>query len=279
MAILLFGGLALFLYGMEQMGGALNEVAGDRLKEILGKITTNQVAGVATGAGVTAVIQSSSITTVLLVGFVSANVMTFSQAIGLILGTDIGTTITAQIVAFLVKKYTLTLVTVGFAMQFAGRQEKIKQYATLEMGLGTAFYGLLVIGDAMKPLCTYEPFVQLMLDVADPLTGVPIVLAFTELIQSSSATTGIIIVMASQGLVSLEGGIALALGANIGTFATAGLAVMGMSHETVAHVTFKTLGVLMIVWFIPWFADHARWISPVADGLRGTARMAAETPR
>ena len=283
MAMLLFGGLAIFLFGMDQMGGALKDVAGDRLKDILGKMTTNRVMGVATGAGVTAVIQSSSITTVILVGFVSANVMNLSQAIGVILGADIGTTITAQIVAFPVKKYALIPVTVGFAMLFAGRREKIKQYGALVMGLGMVFFGLLIMGDAMKPLRTYDPFVQLMQEVSNPLTGILISTVFTALIQSSSATTGIIIVMASQGLVSLEGGIALALGANIGTCATAGLAAIGKSREAVrvavAHVTFKILGVLIIVWFIPWFAELARWISPVADELSGTAKMAAETPR
>ncbi len=283
MAMLLFGGLAIFLFGMDQMGGALKDVAGDRLKDILGKMTTNRLMGVATGAGVTAFIQSSSITTVILVGFVSANVMNLSQAIGVILGADIGTTITAQIVAFPVKQYALIPVTVGFAMLFAGRREKIKQYGALVMGLGMVFFGLLIMGDAMKPLRTYSPFVQLMQEVSEPLTGILISTAFTALIQSSSATTGIIIVMASQGLVSLEGGIALALGANIGTCATAGLAAIGKSREAVrvavAHVTFKILGVLIMVWFIPWFAELARWISPVAEELSGTAKMAAETPR
>jgi len=283
MAMQLFGGLAMFLFGMEQMGEALKAVAGDRLKDLLGKLTTNRVMGAVTGAGVTAIIQSSSITTVMLVGFVSANVMNLSQAIGVILGADIGTTITAQIVAFPVKQYALILVTVGFAMLFIGRRDDIKRYGALIMGLGMIFYGMLLMGVAMKPLRSYDPFIQLMQEVSNPLVGILVSTAFTALIQSSSATTGVIIVLASQGLVNLEGGIALALGANIGTCATAGLAAIGKQREAVrvavAHVTFKILGVLLIVWFIPWFAELARWVSPVADDLSGAARMAAETPR
>ena len=283
MGMQLLGGLAMFLFGMEQMGESLKEVAGDKLKDILGKLTTNRVMGAVTGAGVTAVIQSSSVTTVMLVGFVSANVMNLSQAIGVILGADIGTTITAQIVAFPVKKYALILVVIGFGMLFIGKKDKIKQYGALIMGLGMVFYGMLVMGAAMKPLRTYEPFILLMQEVSNPFVGILVATAFTALIQSSSATTGIIIVMASQGLVTLEGGIALALGANIGTCATAGLAAIGKPREAVrvavAHVTFKILGVAIMVWFIPYFAEVARWISPVADDLSGTAKMAAETPR
>jgi phosphate:Na+ symporter len=283
MAMQLFGGLALFLFGMDQMGEALKEVAGDRLKDILGKLTTNRVMGVVTGAGVTAVIQSSSVTTVMLVGFVSANVMTLSQAIGVILGADIGTTITAQIVAFPVKKYALVLVTGGFLMLFVSKREQIKRYGALVMGLGLVFFGMLIMGDAMKPLRSYEPFIALMQNVSNPVIGILVATAFTALIQSSSATTGIIIVMASQGLVSLEGGIALALGANIGTCATAGLAAIGKPREAVrvavAHVTFKILGVAIMVWFIPWFAELARMISPVSEELTGTAQLAADTPR
>ena len=283
MAMQLFGGLAMFLFGMEQMGEALKQVAGDRLRVILGKLTTNRVMGVVTGAGVTAVIQSSSVTTVMLVGFVSANVMNLSQAVGVILGADIGTTITAQIVAFPVKQYALILVTAGFGMLFIARQENIKRYGALIMGLGMIFYGMVLMGDGMKPLRSYEPFIQLMQDVSNPVIGILVATAFTALVQSSSATTGVIIVLASQGLVNLEGGIALALGANIGTCATAGLAAIGKPREAVrvavAHVTFKILGVLIIVWFIPWFAELARWVSPVADDLSGSAKLAAETPR
>ncbi|MCP5368092.1 MAG: Na/Pi cotransporter family protein [Hyphomicrobiales bacterium] len=283
MGMSLCGGLALFLFGMEQMGEALKMVAGDRMRDILAKLTTNRLAGLLTGAGVTAVIQSSSVTTVMLVGFVSAGLMSLSQAIGVILGADIGTTITAQIVAFPVKKYALLLVTVGFVLIFVGKKDTVKQYGALIMGLGMVFFGMGVMSDAMKPMRSYQPFIELMHNVDNPVVGILIATAFTSLIQSSSATMGVVIVLAQQGLITLEGGIALALGANIGTCATAGLASIGKPREAVrvavAHVTFKIAGVLLIVWFIPPFADLVRAISPAEEGLTGAALLAAEVPR
>ena len=283
MGMQVFGGLAIFLFGMDQMSEALKAVAGNRMRDILGQLTNNRVTGLLTGASITAVIQSSSVTTVMLVGFVTAGMMSLSQAIGVILGADIGTTITAQIVAFPVKKYALVLVTTGFVMLFVGRKEKIKQYGTLIMGLGMIFFGLAIMSDAMKPLRTYQPFIQLMQDVANPLVGILIATLFTALIQSSSATMGVVIVLAQQGLITLEGGIALALGANIGTCATAGLASIGKPREAVrvavAHVTFKIVGVALIFYFIPHLAEFCRWISPAYPELTGMDKLAKETPR
>ena len=283
MLIQLAGGLALFLFGMDQMGEALKVVAGEKMRLILGRLTTNRLMGLVTGTVVTAIIQSSSVTTVMLVGFVTANLMSLSQAIGVILGADIGTTITAQIVAFPVKKYALLLVATGFLMTFVSRKEDIRQYGILVMGLGLIFFGMGVMSDAMKPLRSYEPFIELMQNVSNPLIGILVSTAFTALVQSSSATMGIVIVLASQGLISLEGGIALALGANIGTCATAGLAALGKPREAVrvavAHVTFKIAGVLLIVWFIPPFAELVRAVSPAAEHLSGMDRLAADTPR
>ena len=283
MFIQLAGGLALFLFGMDQMGEALKIVAGDKMRLILGKLTTNRVMGLVTGAIVTAIIQSSSVTTVMLVGFVTANLMSLSQAIGVILGADIGTTITAQIVAFPIKKYALLLVAAGFLMTFTSRKDDVRHYGVLVMGLGLIFFGMAVMSGAMKPLRSYEPFIDLMQNVSNPLIGILISTAFTALVQSSSATMGIVIVLASQGLISLEGGIALALGANIGTCATAGLAAIGKPREAVrvavAHVTFKIVGMLLIVWFIPPFADLVRSISPASEHLAGMDRLAADTPR
>jgi len=279
----LAGGLALFLFGMEQMAEALKVVAGDRMKAILGKLTTNRLTGLITGAGVTAVIQSSSVTTVMLVGFVSANLMSLSQAIGVILGADIGTTVTAQIVAFKVTKYALALVAVGFFLIFIGKRETIRHYGSLIMGLGLIFFGMAVMSAGMKPVRSYEPFILMMQSVSNPVIGILIATAFTAIIQSSSATMGVVIVLASQGLITLEGGIALALGANIGTCATAGLAAIGKPREAVrvavAHVTFKIAGVLLVVWWIPALADLCREISPVSEHLTGTERLARDTPR
>ena len=283
MGMQLFGGLAIFLFGMEQMAEALKKVAGNRMKTILGTLTTNRFMGMITGTVVTAVIQSSSVTTVMLVGFVTAGLMSLSQAIGVILGADIGTTITAQIVAFKVTKYALMLVGIGFVMIFLGKKDTTKHYGVLVMGLGMIFFGMGIMSTGMRPLRSYEPFINLMQQVSNPVIGILIATAFTGLVQSSSATMGVVIAMAMQGLITLEAGIALALGANIGTCATAGLAAIGKPREAVrvavAHVTFKIVDVLMIVWFIPPFADLVRAISPVEESLTGFDKLAAETPR
>ncbi len=284
MGMTMLGGLALFLFGMEQMAEALKKVAGDSMRQILAKLTNSRIMGLLTGAFVTAIIQSSSVTTVMLVGFVTAGLMSLSQAIGVILGADIGTTITAQIVAFKVTKYALLLIAGGFLMIFTGKSEATKQYGHLVMGLGMIFFGMGVMSDGMRPLRSYEPFIELMGNVSNPIVGILLAAAFTGLVQSSSATMGVVIALALQGLISLEAGIALALGANIGTCVTAGLAAIGKPREAVrvavAHVTFKIVGVLLIVGFIPYLAELVRYVSPVAaPGLTGLEKLAAETPR
>ena len=153
----LFGGLALFLYGMEKMADALKAVAGARMKSILAGLTSNRFTGALTGAFVTAIIQSSSVTTVLVVGFISAGLMTLTQSIGVIMGANIGTTITAQIIAFKVTRYALLLVAVGFGMLFLGRKEKIRQYGAGIMGLGLVFFGMGLMGQAMSPQSRLQP--------------------------------------------------------------------------------------------------------------------------
>ena len=279
----LFGGLAIFLYGMEKMGDALKIVAGEKMKEILGTLTVNRIAGLFTGMVVTAIIQSSSVTTVLLVGFVTADLMNLSQAIGVILGADIGTTVTAQIVAFKVTKYAALLITVGFVMVFVGKDEKFKQYGHLVLGLGMIFFGMGEMSNAMKPLRTYEPFILMMQNVDNPVIGILVATMFTGLIQSSSATMGVVVALAMQGLITLDGGIALAFGANIGTCATAGLASIGKPRPAVrvavAHISFKVAGVFLFFFFIPQLAAVCRDISPVYPHLEGMDRLAAEVPR
>jgi len=283
MGMKLLGGLALFLYGMEQMADALKAVAGERMKIILAKLTTNRFMGAATGAFVTAIIQSSSVTTVLVVGFITAGLMSMAQSVGVIMGANIGTTITAQIVAFKVTKFALLMVAGGFGMLFFSKQEKIKQYGGMLMGLGLVFFGMSVMSDAMSPLRSYQPFLDLMTRMENPLIGILVAAGFTGLIQSSSATTGIVIVMATQGFITLEAGIALAFGANIGTCVTAMLAAIGKPREAVraavVHVLFNVFGVLLWVGFIPQLAELVTWLSPAHPGLSGTDKLAAEAPR
>ena len=283
MGMKLLGGLALFLYGMEQMADALKAVAGERMKTILAKLTTNRFMGAATGAFVTAIIQSSSVTTVLVVGFITAGLMSMAQSIGIIMGANIGTTITAQIVAFKVTKYALLMVASGFGMLFFSKQEKIKHYGGMLMGLGLVFFGMSVMSDAMSPLRSYQPFLDMMTRMENPFIGILVAAGFTALIQSSSATTGIVIVMATQGFITLEAGIALAFGANVGTCVTAMLASIGKPREAiraaVVHVLFNVFGVLLWLGLIPYLAEFVAWFSPAHPELSGTDRLAAEAPR
>ena len=279
----LLGGLALFLYGMGQMADSLKVVAGDRMKSILARLTRNRVTGVLTGAFVTAVIQSSSVTTVLVVGFISAGLMSLTQSVGVILGADIGTTITAQIIAFNIKEYSLLLVAVGFLVMFVAKRETTRHYGTAIMGLGLVFLGMGIMGEAMKPLRTWQPFLDVMTGLENPWLGILVGAVFTALVQSSSATVGIIIVLGSQGLVSLPAGIGLLLGANVGTTVTALLASIGRPREAqraaLIHLIFKVVGVLIWVFLIQQLIWLAVQVSPSHPELSGTARLAAETPR
>lgn len=283
MGMSLFGGLALFLFGMEQMATSLKAVAGDRMKSILAKLTGNRFMGAMTGAFVTAVIQSSSVTTVLVVGFISAGLMTMAQSVGVIMGANVGTTITAQIVAFKVTKAALLMIGIGFSMLFVSKNDRTRQYGTMLMGLGLVFFGMSIMSDAMKPLRSFQPFLDLMIQMENPLIGILVAAAFTGLVQSSSATTGIVIVMASQGFISLPAGIALSFGANIGTCVTAMLAAIGKPREAVraatVHVFFNVAGVVLWFYFIPHLAELVVWMSPSHPEMSGMERLAAETPR
>ena len=279
----LFGGLALFLFGMDQMADALKAVAGDRMKDILARLTTNRFMGALTGAFVTAIINSSSVTTVLLVGFISAGLMSLAQSVGVIMGANIGSTVTAQLIAFKVTKAALLMIGIGFTMLFAGRKERIRHYGGMLMGLGLVFFGMGVMSDAMGPLRTYQPFLDVMAHMENPFVGIVVAALFSGLIQSSAATTGIVIVMASQGFVNLPTGIALAFGANIGTCVTALLASIGKPREAVraavVHILFNVIGVMVWVGLIGQLAELVRFISPTHPELSGARRLAAEVPR
>jgi len=265
-AMFLCGGLAIFLYGMDQMAEAMRAAAGEKLRGLLVRLTTNRFKAVLTGAVFTAVIQSSSVTTVLLVGFISAGLLTFQQSIGVILGSTIGTTITAQIVAFKVTKVALWMVTVGFGASFVSRSEKVRQYGLMLMGLGLVFFGMQLMSDATRDLRQNHFFLELMTAFRRPVLGILAGLVFTAVIQSSSAAVGVIIVLASQGAITLEAGIALTLGANIGTCVTALLAAIGKSREakraSAAHVIYKVLGVLLWLGFIDQLAQLVLYLSP-----------------
>ena len=277
------GGLALFLYGMRRMTESLKTVAGSGMKNLLARLTTNRFTAAFAGSVITAVIQSSSVTTVLIVGFISAGLLTLGQSIGVILGANVGTTVTAQIIAFQVYKYGLLMIAAGFFTEILARRERLRQWGTALMGLGLIFFGMELMSIATGPVREWPPFIELMQNMRNPLLSVAIGTVFTAIVQSSSATTGIVIVLASQGLISLESGIGLIFGANIGTCVTAIVSSLGRPREALqaawAHVIFNVLGVLVWLAFIPQFADVVRAISPVTEALQGLDRAAADTPR
>lgn len=280
---LLVGGLALFLYGLECMTSGLKAIAGARLQSMLGTLTASRLRGVLAGAGLTALLNSSTITTVLLVGFVSAGLMTLAQSIPVIMGANIGSTLTAQIIAFNISAVTPFLLALGFLLHAFARRELLRQLGGVLLGLGMLFLGIEFMGDATRPLRNYEPFIAAMQDMRNPALGILIGAIFTAIVQSSAATLAIVIALGSQGLIPLESGIALILGANVGTCGTALLASIGKNAEAtqvgVVHLLFNVLGVLFFAFIIPQFADLVRLVSPSAPELTGAARLAAETPR
>ena len=279
----LFGGLALFLGGLDLLSEGLKKAAGNTLRNILQKLTVNRFMGAITGAFVTAVLNSSSVTTVLVVGFVTAGVMSLAQSVGVIMGANIGSTMTAQLLAFNLSAYSMILVAVGFFMNFVSKHDRTKYFGMMILGLGLVFYGMGMMSDGMKPLRSYEPFLDILASMENPLLGILAGAVFTSLVQSSAATVGIAIAMASEGLLALPAGIALALGANIGTCATALLAALGKPTEAVraavVHISFNIAGVLVWLPFLSVLANIAIDISPTAPGLEGTAKLAAEVPR
>ncbi|MBW1751374.1 MAG: Na/Pi cotransporter family protein, partial [Deltaproteobacteria bacterium] len=200
----LLGGLAFFLYGMEKMSEGMKRSAGNKMRSILATLTRNRFIALVVGAFVTMVIQSSSATTVMLVSFVQAELMTFVQSLGVILGANIGTTITAQMVAFKLTDYALLMIAAGFGLRMLGKSDRMKSIGDILLGFGILFYGMKLMSDTMKPLRTYPEFIRIMEGLENPLMGILAGAAFTALVQSSSASTGVVIVLAQQGLITLE---------------------------------------------------------------------------
>ena len=264
----LFGGLGMFLYGMEMMSDGMKIAAGNKMRSVLEKLTSNRLLAVGVGAFVTMVIQSSSATTVMLVSFVNSGLLTFVQGLGVILGSNIGSTITAQIVAFKVTDYALALVAVGALMALFSKKDSTKNIGFVILGFGLLFYGMKVMSDTMKPLRSNPTFNDILISLENPFMGILAGAAFTALIQSSSATTGIVITLASGGSITLEAGIPLILGANVGTCVTALLAGLNASREAkrvaIAHVTFNLIGVGLFCFWIPTFAE---FISQTSDNI------------
>ncbi len=245
----LLGGLALFLYGMQMMSGGLEAAAGNRMKQILEKLTANRFLGILVGAGITAVIQSSSATTVMVVGFVNSGMMTLSQAVWIIMGANIGTTITGQLIALDIGVLAPLMAFVGVALIVFVKKKKIHHYGMIIAGLGVLFIGMDMMSSSMMPLRESETFISLMTKFSNPLLGILAGAAFTAVIQSSSASVGILQALATSGVVNLSSAVYVLFGQNIGTCITAVLASIGTSRNakrtTIIHLCFNIMGTVI----------------------------------
>lgn len=282
----LLGGLALFIFGMNMMSESLQKVAGDKMKKVLGVLTRNAVCGMLAGALVTAVLQSSSATTVLVIGFVSAGLMSLKQGISVIFGANIGTTMTAQLMAFKISDYIMPIVFIGFLIAFIAKKEKIKFVGQTIFAFGLLFVGIEMMGDVMKPLATSPVFINMMEKVSHILVlGVGVGMLMTLVVQSSSATIAVLQSFASQAgpdgasVIGLVGAIPILLGDNIGTTITALLASIGQSKDAkrcaIAHSVFNITGSFIFIWIIKPFAKFVELISPKGNELDIISRQIA----
>ncbi len=283
----LLGGLALFLYGMNGMSDALQKTAGDRMKKILSFLTKNPVMGALAGMLVTAVLQSSSATTVMVIGFVSAGFMSLPQAISVIFGANIGTTMTAQLMAFKISDYIYPIIFIGFLMNFVCKKEQLKNIGLVIFSFGLLFEGIEIMGSVMKPLATSAIFVDLMAKVKEmPILGVALGTAMTLVVQSSSATIAVLQNFASQAgpdgvtsVIGLTGAIPILLGDNIGTTITALLASIGQSKNAkrtaLAHSIFNVTGSILFLFVLPLLVRFVQFISPKGNEVDVISRQIA----
>ena len=285
----LLGGLAVFIYGMNMMSECLQKAAGEKMKSILALLTRNPVLGVLAGAITTAVLQSSSATTVMAIGFVSAGLMSLPQAISIIFGANIGTTMTAQIIAFKITDYIYIIIFIGFIISFVAKSEKVKSIGQTIFAFGLLFLGIETMGDVMKPLASSPVFTDLIAKVSNmPVLGVAVGTLMTLVVQSSSATIAVLQNFAAQSgpdgvtsILGLTGAIPILLGDNIGTTITALLASIGQNKDAkrtaVAHCIFNVSGCLLFIWFIKPFAALIQYISPKGPEIEVISRQIANS--
>ncbi|HSH51947.1 MAG TPA: Na/Pi cotransporter family protein, partial [Bacteroidales bacterium] len=280
----LVGGLGLFLLGMNMMSDGMQNAAGDKMRAILSQLTNNRFIAIGVGSFITMIVQSSSATTVMLVSFVQSKLMKFRQTIGVILGAGIGTTITAQLIAFKLTDYSLLMIGIGFILNSFFNHGLIKNIGKTILGFGILFFGMHIMSESMSPLRSFSPFLNLLISFENPLLGILVGTLFTALIQSSAAFIGIMIIFATQGFLTLEAAIPLLFGANIGTAVTAVIASIKTNREAkqvaLAHTLFKVFGVLVFLFWIPQFAELVRIISPKSFEPSGSlSSMAHVMPR
>ena len=283
----LLGGLAVFIYGMNLMSESLQKAAGEKMKSILALLTKNRIMGVIAGALVTAVLQSSSATTVMAIGFVSAGLMSLPQAISIIFGANIGTTMTAQIIAFKITDYIYAFIFVGFILTLVCKSERIKSIGQTIFAFGLLFLGIETMGDVMKPLASSPVFTDLIGKVSGiPVLGLLLGTAMTLVVQSSSATIAVLQNFAAQpgvdgvtSILGLVGAIPILLGDNIGTTITALLASLGQSRDAkrtaIAHTIFNLSGALVFIWFVKPYAALIQAISPKGPEVEVISRQIA----
>ena len=283
----LLGGLAIFIFGMNMMSESLQKAAGEMMKKILGILTVNPVMGVLAGTIATAVMQSSSATTVMVIGFVSAGLMTLKQGISVILGANIGTTMTAQLLAFNISDYIFVIIFVGFIVSFVFKSEKIKSIGQTIFAFGLLFEGIQIMSSVMKPLAASPVFVNMIDHVSGmPVLGVLVGTLMTLVVQSSSATIAVLQNFAAQAgpdgvssIIGLAGAIPVLLGDNIGTTITALLACIGQSRDAkrtaLAHCTFNITGAFLFIWFVKPYAHFIQAISTKGPEVEVIARQIA----
>jgi len=265
------GGLGLFILGMTTMTEGLQMTAGDRIKKILGAVSSNRIIGFISGAAVTAIIQSSSATTVMLISFVGAGMMTLQQAVGVILGANVGTTITAQMIAFKLTNIALPAIAIGVALKFFSKKKQRRYVGEVILGFGLLFYGMTVMNHGLIPIKGDPVFVSFFTKfdtstIAGLLLCVSTGAILTVIVQSSSATIGLTMALATQGLLSFPTSIALVLGENIGTTITAQLATIGAKNADSyrvarAHGMFNVIGVIIVLCFFPFFIQFVAFLT------------------
>ena len=285
----LLGGLAIFLYGMNMMSECLQKAAGEKMKTILALLTKNPILGVLAGALTTAVLQSSSATTVMAIGFVSAGLMNLPQAISIIIGANIGTTMTAQIIAFKLSDYIYIIIFIGFIISFIVKSERAKSIGQTIFAFGLLFLGIETMGSVMKPLASSPVFTELIGKVADvPILGVAVGALMTVVVQSSSATIAVLQNFAAQpgadgvtSIIGLAGAIPILFGDNIGTTITALLASIGQPKDAkrtaLAHCIFNISGCFLFIWFVKPLAAFIQYISPKGPEIEVISRQIANT--
>ncbi len=263
----LFGGLGFFLFGMTTMSEGLHKVAGDKIRRIFAALTNNRIVGTIVGIAVTAIIQSSTATTVMTVGFVNAGLLSLVQAIGVVLGANIGTTVTAQLIAFNITQFALPLIAVGVGLKLFSRHKKQVYIGEIILGFGLLLFGLLTMKLGFEPLKTSDEFRQLLATVGDyKLLAILIGALLTIVVQSSTATIGITLALATTGLISFETSVALVLGENIGTTITANIAAIGTSlaarRTAFAHFLFNSIGTIIILLLLPLYLKFIAVLTP-----------------